>query len=379
MKLNEGKFRSPKWLRNYVDFEVNTGDDISGEPSKRKTAKIEKEKQEKEYAENIEKLKRKRQKIEKELNRIYYSLISDFSDNPYSDKTETPIINGKIVFKYTFEDKKIIKLYKKDNKTFLEYDINLYTLGDEWTDKFIRLANEIIDNGEPRKSSGRSGYDRYNSYSSGYQKSNSNSSQQRKANTPPKWQDHPKGTIYQTLKDTIKLREEQLKKVTGSEKQALQNELDAAKTMLTNLNKKYSFESNIQNFSLFSKIYEKSKFVDNDEFNEILDKINDGGITSLTDIEKKRLDLFSMDDEPITDLIDRMADISSEFKLKDKNLQKDEWDSLNDEMMKIEKEIEAYGIDLGDEIFKNLMNKQRSDVFGYDFDKEGDDEFEMDI
>ena len=40
MKLNEGKFRSPKWLRNYVDFEVNTGDDISGEPSKRKTAKM---------------------------------------------------------------------------------------------------------------------------------------------------------------------------------------------------------------------------------------------------------------------------------------------------------------------------------------------------
>ena len=51
MKLNEAKFRSPKWLRNYVDFEVNTGDDISGEPSKRKAAKIEKEKQAKLKAE----------------------------------------------------------------------------------------------------------------------------------------------------------------------------------------------------------------------------------------------------------------------------------------------------------------------------------------
>ena len=51
MKLNEAKFRSPQWLRNFVDFEVNTGDDISGEPSKRKTAKIEKEKQAKLKAE----------------------------------------------------------------------------------------------------------------------------------------------------------------------------------------------------------------------------------------------------------------------------------------------------------------------------------------
>ena len=51
MKLNEAKFRSPEWLRNFVDFEVNTGDDISGEPSKRKAAKLEKDKQDKLRAE----------------------------------------------------------------------------------------------------------------------------------------------------------------------------------------------------------------------------------------------------------------------------------------------------------------------------------------
>lgn len=42
MKLNEAKYRSPEWLRNFVDFEVNTGEDIKGEPSKRKAAKLEK-------------------------------------------------------------------------------------------------------------------------------------------------------------------------------------------------------------------------------------------------------------------------------------------------------------------------------------------------
>jgi len=35
-RINEAKFRSPKWLRNYLDFEVNTGDDITGQPSERR-------------------------------------------------------------------------------------------------------------------------------------------------------------------------------------------------------------------------------------------------------------------------------------------------------------------------------------------------------
>jgi hypothetical protein len=33
--LKEAVYRSPKWMRNFIDFEVNTGKDIKGEPSKR--------------------------------------------------------------------------------------------------------------------------------------------------------------------------------------------------------------------------------------------------------------------------------------------------------------------------------------------------------
>lgn len=33
--MNEAIYRSPKWLRNILDFEVNTGKDIKGEPSKK--------------------------------------------------------------------------------------------------------------------------------------------------------------------------------------------------------------------------------------------------------------------------------------------------------------------------------------------------------
>jgi hypothetical protein len=431
MKLNEAKFRSPKWLRNYVDFEVNTGDDISGEPSKRKVDKLEKERQDKLRAEAAAKAAAKaaadrkarkaredqaryeewkkqakkqneQQQIERELNTLYQSIISDFSANRYSDKISTPQRNGKTAFYYTFENGKILKIYKNatDNRYCLEWETTIYTLGVEWSSKFISLANEIVKKGGPRPQ--RSGYDRYDSYgkgsssgSSGYKQSSGSSSGQRKAdNTPPKWKDHPKGGMYQTLKDTVKLREEQLKKATGSDKEALKNELDAAKRMLDNLNKKYNFESNIQNFIQFHQIFEKSKFVEVDEFNELLDKINDGGITSLTDVEKKRLDLFSMDDEPILDVIDRMGDLTAQFKivnkkLKDlqsqgkivdaKNLFRDEWGPLNDEMMKLEKIILEYGIDLGDETFMSMMNKHRADVYGYDPDNEGNDELEMDI
>jgi hypothetical protein len=433
MKLNEAKYRSPEWLRNFVDFEVNTGEDIKGEPSKRKAAKLEKEKQaelKRQAEEKVDadrKLKQQQQRaeankreqqaredswkkqadakekqdqIEREINTLYRSMISDFSSARYSDKITTPQRNGKTAFYYTFENGKIMRMYKNtnDNRYCLEWETHIYTLGLVWTGKFINLANEMTDKGGARPR--RSGYDRYDSYGSKSSSGSSGSSgrssgsSQRTSSTPPKWKDHPKGTMYQNLKDTVKLREEQLKRSSGSDREALQNELNAAKRMLDNLNKKYSFESNIQNFSQFNQIFEKSKFVETDEFNELLDKINDTGITSLTDIEKKRLDLFSMDDEPILDIIDRMADLTSEFKMVNKkikqlsdegktveakNLFRDKWSPMNDEMIKLEREIKSYGIEVGDETFMSMMNKHRADVYGYDPDREGDDELEMDM
>ena len=427
MKLNEAKYRSPKWLRNYVDFEVNTGDDIKGEPSKRKAAKLEKEKQDKLKAERLKKQteaekerarqamydewkkeakkKGEQDQIERELNTLYQSIISDFSANRYSDKISTPQRNGKTACYYTFENGKVIRIYKNatDGRFCVEWETTIYTIGLEWTNKFISLANEMIKKGGPRPTSGRSGYDRYDSYgkgssqssgSSGYKQSSSSSGQRKTDNTPPKWRDHPKGAMYQNLKDTVKLREEQLKKATGSDKEALQNELNAAKRMLDNLNKKYSFESNIQNFSQFNQIFEKSKFVDDDEFDELLDKINDTGITSLTDIERKRLDLFSMDDEPILGLIDRMAEISVDMRrikkiitsLSDKGESDEldkafsEWEPLDTEITKLENIIEEYGIDLDDETLMSIMNKQ-GQIYGWDpyEDDESDDELETDI
>ena len=442
-RVNEAKFRSPKWLRNYLDFEVNTGDDITGQPSERRMkadaekAKKEAAKKAREYwskrwkeadptefkefykevynngisvysfdLEDIQKkwendnrlwdsfdkwLDKKRKKkeeqeqIEKELNDIYELLIDDFRKAPYSDKIKTPTVNGKTAFHYTFENGKLFRL--EDNKIY--WDSSIFTVGLLWKAKFVQLANDMVRRGQQRQQ--RSGYDRYDRYSkgsssgsSGYR--SSSSQDQRKANTPPKWKDHPKGPMYQNLKDTVRLRKEQLAKTakTDTNYEALKNELETAEAMIKKMNQKYQFES-IKNFTQFNQIFESSKFIDQEEFDSLLDKIGDEGMQSLSDIEKKRLNLFSQDDKPIYDLIDQMADITLRFKdinqrmddLTDagksdeaQKIFKDEWQRANDEIIIIEREIESYGIELGDRTFDMMMKKHRPDAYGYDPNRE---------
>jgi hypothetical protein len=283
--INEAKYRSPKWLRNFVDYEINTGEDIKGEPSKRRAAKLEKEKQaelkrqaderqksrerqekaEKERKEQEDRYKAWRKqadekeeqdKIERDLNTLYKSIISDFSANPYSDKIVTPIINGENACNYRFENGKIIKFYKKanDSRHCLEWGDTIYTLGSVWTSKFIDLINEMIDKGHTRPQ--KSGYDRYNSYggsssSSGYKSSGSTGtgSGPKKDNTTG----HPKGNLYNTLKQTIKQREEQLSKMSKQDpsRAALENELATAKRKVAEMKTKYKFE-NLKSFEDFN-------------------------------------------------------------------------------------------------------------------------------
>jgi hypothetical protein len=271
MKLNEAKYRSPEWLRNFVDFEVNTGEDIKGEPSKRKAAALEKERvaelkrqmdqrekdrkkaddirREQQARADVRREKERQEQIERELNTIYNSLISDFQSAPYSDKIKTPTVNGQNAFHYTFENGKVIKV--EDNRIY--WDSSIYTIGVNNRRRFILLANEMIKKGKVRPTKSSSGYDRYNSYSKSSSGKGSSSSSQSSSST--KWKDHPKGAMYQSLKDTVKLREEQLKKATGSDRDALQNELNAAKKMLNNLRVKYQFE-NIKSFDEFNQIFE---------------------------------------------------------------------------------------------------------------------------
>ena len=271
--INESVYRSPKWLRNFVDFEVNTGDDIKGEPSKKAILKAwdqrwedvdratfnyfykenydrnayyltstelekirkslrgdmsvwdkfdkwlpghkqrekereararqwereEREKREKERQRQREEQRRKEQKqkeIENELDDLFNLMISDFRKYPYNDKFSTPTVNGETAFYYTFEGGRMVKI--EGNK--IHWNSSVYTVGNLTRVRFIKLANEMIRSARTRTSSGGQ-----RNYSSG----ESQRSKQRKSHTG-----HPKEPLYNTLKQTIKQREEQLSKMS---------------------------------------------------------------------------------------------------------------------------------------------------------------------
>ena len=274
--MNEAVYRSPKWLRNFVDFEVNTGDDIKGEPSKkailkawdqrwdevdistfnyfykenydrnayyltstelekirkslrgdmsvwdkfdkwlpghkqrekerearsRQWERMEREKREKERQRQEEEERRKKQKqkeIEKELDDLFNLMLSDFRKYPYNDKLSTPTVNGETAFHYTFEDARMVKI--EGNKIY--WNSAVYNVGNLNRIKFVKLANEMIKNARTRTSSGGQ-----RNYSSG----ESQRAKQRKSHTG-----HPKEPLYNTLKQTIKQREEQLSKMSKSD------------------------------------------------------------------------------------------------------------------------------------------------------------------
>lgn len=255
--LNEGVYRSPEWLRKYVDFELHTGEDIKGKKSKREIEKERKDAEDKKEREaRIEADRREReaereeerrsQEIKNDLNNLFERMVKDFSSNPYNDKYSTPTKNGKVCFHYTFEEGDTFEM--DDNK--INYGRSTYTVGLSYKAKFIKLANEMMEKGHSRKgySKGKSSYD-YSGSSSGSKAKNYSS--------------HPKGGLYQTLKDTVRQREEQLKKMSKNdpERFTLENELNTAKRKVIEMNSKYKFEkfNNIYSFNLFTEKVETQK------------------------------------------------------------------------------------------------------------------------
>lgn len=119
----------------------------------------------------------------------------------------------------------------------------------------------------------------------------------------------------------------------------------------------------------------ESKFVSKEEVDHLLDKISNSGITSLNDIEKNRLKIFSEDDKEIINIIDNMADITAKFKKLNHEMKKisdegkdtfilmNKWDELNKKLVPLEQSFRKYGIYLGDERLTLLMRRQRPDVY----------------
>lgn len=246
-KLNESVYRSPKWLQKFADFELRTGKDIKGGPSEKEKEIIRKKQEEenrvrqerenqyrrereryeseKRIREEDQRKRNDQQRLDKELNDLFNLLMNDFKYNPYDDKYDTVSNNGKITFKYRFENGQTFEMFDNsivyiDNKYKHGYKVGL-----TWRNKFVGLCNNIINSGKSRPSQN------YN---------NQNKSTYKES---PK-SGNPQKDKYNLINDKIKLREEQLKGMskTDTNRQGLENELRAYKRVRDKMKAEYKFE-----------------------------------------------------------------------------------------------------------------------------------------
>ena len=235
--INEAKIRSPKWLRNFVDFEISTGDDIDD----KKKERLEKERLEKE-----QERKREQKRLSNEIISIHNKVVSDWNSAKYNDKISTYRVSGKVVVEYKFENGSKLKF--GTNK--LSYDKYTYTLATKNQNMFIDLFNIII-NYSNKYNNRRNPGSGYSSSNRGYD-SNSSKSNSKSSSSSSNYSNHPKGNLYKTLLDTIKSREDQLRKMSryDTDRSSLENELKIAKEKAASMRSKYKFE-NVMSFDLY--------------------------------------------------------------------------------------------------------------------------------
>jgi hypothetical protein len=138
----------------------------------------------------------------------------------------------------------------------------------------------------------------------------------------------------------------------------------------------------MKNILNFDKFLKESVFVTKEEVDTLLDKISLSGISSLSDIEKNRLTLFSTEDKEIIKTIEAMGDITNEFRELNQRMNKlssegkseqahslmGYWMQLNDKLRPLEQSFRKWGIELGDERLYRLMKKIRPDAYNNNVD-----------
>ncbi len=277
--MNESVIRSPKWLRNFVDFEVNTGEDIKGEPSKRRQKKIDFEESEKRRKAEEERLHKEWQKREDEKKRkeredkedsdkfdeLFLMVIRYIKGNYKDCKISIPSANyltiespenigvkgTDVIFKVTLNNtvgRPTFSVYIKYGKK--EYSYNVSGIAAVYLEFKIFILNEVYkyyqttgskssSSGSGSKSSGKYDYD------SSYWKN------------PPKSEDperENKRRRYNLLKDTRAGYKRQMEKILDWEKKnpgqkhpdnkhIVKNQLDAVQSKIDLMNSLYHFES----------------------------------------------------------------------------------------------------------------------------------------
>jgi hypothetical protein len=282
--MNEGVLRSPKWLRNFVDFEVNTGQDIKGEPSKKRKKQLEEErlrneeKMRKERVEKEEKSRKEREEREEKEKEEEKELLEDLATNAFSwieanykicDITTSAARNeitfikagltyGKNVkkdldFEVTLENSYTIPSFRVK----LKYDNIIYSVNVSGL-SFVRFRNYIMDVIYPW-------YQKIGQYQQNTSGSSSNQSNQNSYKSSGTWSkqstSNPNDTeeikkkrrLYILLKDTLAGYQRQMDTIVEWEKknpgkkhtdrETTKNEIENVKDKIKNIKDKYKFES----------------------------------------------------------------------------------------------------------------------------------------
>jgi hypothetical protein len=266
--------RSPKWFRKFLDFEILIGEDVRGLYTKKtirewdyiwsdntenwiinkfkdflfsrgmisdKTSP-ELEKFRKRYRGDMsiwdsfekwisdekireEEKKRNQDRIREEIEDILDRIREDFIRYPSKHKWKY----NAFTFFYYFKNGDELKFSDDKVVYTTESSIITYTIGHTTKIKFNDIFEWIYYRTKED--------DYYNSYSRGGKSSGSNN---KGSNTKT---NDPNRERYNKLKETIRLREEQLNKMRGNdpERPPLENELNNYKLALERMRKKYSF------------------------------------------------------------------------------------------------------------------------------------------
>ena len=249
--MNESIIRSPKWLRNFVDFEINTGSDIKGEPSKKQKEKMEEERLRKEEKEKQQKLKEE----EEELFKTLFEVVESYIFNSYKDcNISIPRDNRIIIEKHDLLYNNSINFEFKvtllNEYTIPKFDIEIiygkktlnYTVQGL---VYITLKNYIINTVYPY----------YKLYGNKKQSNKYKSNQQYKTNnyykeSQPKESEEKsnKRRRFNLLKDTLSGYERELNRLKEegakqSEIEIVKNQIENVKDKINKINKEFQFES----------------------------------------------------------------------------------------------------------------------------------------
>lgn len=160
------------------------------------------------------------EKINKVIADFLVEWVSDFKQNPYSDKVNTPkTILDTVHYMYTFENGLVFTLDNEGVLIFTKDGIEYkYRLGYLYKRIYIEYANSTIKNQCNRLPKAKPVPENY------------------KNNKHPKWE------LYSKLVETIEKREEDLKACrTKGKRRDLENELNAAKIRMNTIKQKYAF------------------------------------------------------------------------------------------------------------------------------------------